>query len=666
MEPRDFDSIVAIAQQRAIEHPDRNYVTFLEDGDDQEASLSYAQLDQSSRKVAAWLQSKGLNKGDRVITILPNSLEFTQIFYGCLYGGILPAPMSEPAGRRHMEIYLQTFIPTLKLSKPRVLITTSAMAEMLKTQLPPPLQKMFASIIVASDEEVLAESELEYQKPEILPSDTAYLQFSSGSTGTPKGIMIGHSNILANMEQARVFGEWEEGKGTGLWLPLFHDFGLAAGMIGSMYIGGYVILMTPAHFIRKPLRWVAAMSKYKCSYSYSPPFGYDLCLKKVSPEEKSKLDLSSLVSMVNGAEPVHYNQVKKFNEYFADCGLKDTVVRPGFGMAETVIMFSESKGLSGVSADRKLLETQGKLRIIDDSRAEEDKKLLVSLGTHMIGHEIVIKDLDNNPLPEGEVGEVMITGPSVCQGYYENPEATKEVFQQKINGKEGNFLGTGDMGLLWEGNLYFAGRIKDIIIIRGRNYYPQDIEYVVSQIKEVRAGCVVAYAAGGDDSAEYLAIALEVRQDLLNDKEMFNSYVLPTVDQKIVEMVGQQLQIHPTERIYLEPGAIEKTSSGKIKNQANRKKFQQESFEGLLARIVDETQEEETVELGIREAVLQLFEKIVEQKPVLDVPLFDIGGDSIMLVEFIETVQAKYPKSDMDAVDENTTLAQLIEWIEAL
>ncbi|MBF0236224.1 MAG: AMP-binding protein [SAR324 cluster bacterium] len=667
MEPKNFKTIVAIAQQRAIDHPDRNYVIFLEDGDDKEVFLTYAQLDRMAKNTGAWLQMQGLKKGDRVITVLPNGTNFTQIFYGCLYSGILPVPLSEPAGRRHMEIYLETFIPTLKVCKPKVLITTAPMAEFLRTQLPPALQQMFSSVLIVSDEEILKSSQLSFTQPEINADDTAYLQFSSGSTGTPKGIMIGHSNIVANMEQARVFGQWEEGRGTGLWLPLFHDFGLAAGMLGAMYIGGFVVLMTPLEFIRKPLRWLASMSKYRCGYSYAPPFGYDLCLSKITPEDKKKLDLSCLVSMVNGAEPVHYQSVKRFNEYFADCGLKPTVVRPGFGMAETVIMFSESQGLEALCVDKILLETEGRLKLVEESTPSHEKKYLVSLGTHMINHEIAIRDLDNKPLPEGEVGEIMISGPSVCQGYYLNPEATKEIFQQELKGKQGLFLATGDMGLLWKNNLYFAGRIKDIIIIRGRNYYPQDIEYIVPQVKEVRPGCVVAFASGEDEEhSEHLAIAMEIKAELLKDMEMFNNYVLPAIDKKVVELVGDRLQIHPAERIYLEPGAIEKTSSGKIKNQANRKKFLKETFPGLIVRLVDDAIKPVQQETGsLTDTIYQLFEKIVEVKPLAGVPVFDIGGDSVAVVEFLEAVQSEYPKFNVDEVNEATTLDDIIRWIEA-
>nr|MBC8219065.1 AMP-binding protein [Pseudomonadota bacterium] len=349
MKPSTYSHFVEVARQRAVEHPERDCVIFLEDGENKldnsgnSASMTYQQNDQAACQVAAALQKRGIKQGERVLVILPNSLEFVKIFYGCLYGGILAVPLSEPAGPQNMEAYLETFLPTLKVSRPSLLIVTAQLADFLRNQLPPELQKVFAGLEIATDQEILAETSAEYSAPEIKAEDTAYLQFTSGSTGTPKGIMIGHSNLMANLEEARKFMQLEEEDGTAVWLPLFHDFGLAAGLMGALYSGGFTVLMTPAHFIRKPLRWLAAMSKFKCAHSYVPPFALDLCLKKVSDEELQQLDLSCMVSVTDGSEPVHYLPTRKFNERFAACGLKADVIRPGFGMAEIVIMFSGSK-----------------------------------------------------------------------------------------------------------------------------------------------------------------------------------------------------------------------------------------------------------------------------------------------------------------------------------
>lgn len=661
------DTIVSVAQQKAKIHPEKNYITFLEDGDNQEIKLSYGELDKSARHIAAWLKQNGLDKGDRVLTILPNSIEFIETFYGCLYGGFLAVPLSEPAGLKKMPAYLETFIPTLKTSKPKVLITTPVLVDFLKNQLPENLKELFSTIKIVSADEICVNPTLECDLPDLSPDDTAYLQFTSGSTGIPKGIMIGHSNIMVNMEQARIFGNWEAGKGTALWLPLFHDFGLAAGLMGALYNGGFVVLMTPVHFIINPLRWLTAISKYRCEYSYAPPFAFDICYKKTTAEQKKELDLSCLVSVVYGAEPVHFSGVKNFNESFKECGLSPTAIRPGFGMAETVIMFSESGGFDYICADRTLLETKGKLEIIDESAPEENKKYLVNLGTHMQEHEIAIKDEKNKPLPEGKVGEIVISGPSVCQGYFENPVATREIFQQKLEGKEAAFLSTGDLGLLWKDHLYFTGRIKDLIIIRGRNYYPQDIEYAIPEVKEIRPGCVIAFSLAEQEGGEALILAMEIKGDLLKDMNMFEDYILPTIDQKVIDLVGEKFQIYPSERIYLKPGTITKTSSGKIKHAANRNRFNEEAFEGLLVRLPIKKEEETTPYSGIQATVMQLFKKIVEQEPVLDEPFLDLGGDSIKILEYVETLQEKFPTGDddiMDIIDESTTLNDIVSWLE--
>ena len=673
MKPSNYSHFVEIARQRAVEHPERDCIIFLEDGENKavgdgtSAAMTYQQNDQAACQVAASLQKRGIKQGERVLVILPNSLEFVKIFYGCLYGGILAVPLSEPAGPQNMAAYLETFLPTLKVSKPSLIIVTSQLADFLRNQLPPELQKVFSGLEIATDQEILADTSAEYSAPEIKAEDTAYLQFTSGSTGTPKGIMIGHSNLMANLEEARKFMQLEEEDGTAVWLPLFHDFGLAAGLMGALYSGGFTVLMTPAHFIRKPLRWLSAMSKFKCAHSYVPPFALDLCLKKISDEELNQLDLSCMVSVTDGSEPVHYLPTKKFNERFSACGLKADVIRPGFGMAEIVIMFSGSKtGLHGLCADRHVLETEGRVKVLGDDAPAADKKMLVNLGSQMDGHEIVIKGPDNQQLPEGEVGELMVSGPSVAQGYYENIQATEEIFRQNIIGKEQPFLATGDTALLWKGELYFAGRIKDIIIIRGRNYYPHDIELVLAGVEELRPGCLMAYASGAEDESEHLAVAVEVRADLLKDPDVFRKYVLTSIDQKIIEIVGKHFQITPSERLYLEPGTIDKTSSGKIKHLRNRKTFAEETFAGLIERVSSSTETEDfdvaENKPSLETELTALFNKVVSLVPELDQPILDCGADSVVIVEFVDQVETKYALSL--EIEDDTTLKDIIAQVK--
>ncbi len=674
MKPSNYSHFVEIARQRAVEHPERDCIIFLEDGENKavgdgtSAAMTYQQNDQAACQVAASLQKRGIKQGERVLVILPNSLEFVKIFYGCLYGGILAVPLSEPAGPQNMAAYLETFLPTLKVSKPSLIIVTSQLADFLRNQLPPELQKVFSGLEIATDQEILADTSAEYSAPEIKAEDTAYLQFTSGSTGTPKGIMIGHSNLMANLEEARKFMQLEEEDGTAVWLPLFHDFGLAAGLMGALYSGGFTVLMTPAHFIRKPLRWLSAMSKFKCAHSYVPPFALDLCLKKISDEELNQLDLSCMVSVTDGSEPVHYLPTKKFNERFSACGLKADVIRPGFGMAEIVIMFSGSKtGLHGLCVDRHVLETEGRVKVLGDDAPAADKKMLVNLGSQMDGHEIVIKGPDNQQLPEGEVGELMISGPSVAQGYYENMQATEEIFRQNIIGKEQPFLATGDTALLWKGELYFAGRIKDIIIIRGRNYYPHDIELVLAGVEELRPGCLMAYASGAEDESEHLAVAVEVRADLLKDPDVFRKYVLTSIDQKIIEIVGKHFQITPSERLYLEPGTIDKTSSGKIKHLRNRKTFAEETFAGLIERVSSSTETEDfdvaENKPSLETELTALFNKVVSLEPELDQPILDCGADSVVIVEFVDQVETKYALSL--EIEDDTTLKDIIGQVKS-
>ena len=280
----------------------------------------------------------------------------------------------------------------------------------------------------------------------------------------------------------------------------------------------------------------------------------------------------------------------------------------------------------------------------------------------MDGHEIVIKGAENQALPEGEVGELMVSGPSVAQGYYENNQATEDNFLQKIKGKEQPFLATGDTALLWKGELYFAGRIKDIIIIRGRNYYPHDIELVLAGVEELRPGCLMAYASGAEDESEHLAVAVEVRADLLKDLEVFSKYVLTSIDHKIIEIVGKHFQIAPTERLYLKPGSIAKTSSGKIKHLRNRETFAEETFAGLIERISSSVETDyfavEENKPSLETELTTLFKKVVSLEPELDQSVLDCGADSVVIVEFIDQVETKYAVSL--EIEDETTLRDII------
>ncbi len=654
-------TMTELAIQRARLHPERRYITFLADGEKDERHLSYAELDHSARHVAGWLQQQGLVKGDRAMIMLPNGLEFVKTLYGCFYSGVIAVPQPQ-----QLQAYLKTFLPSIESAAPKLLIATKGIVEFIRHKCPDTLKDIFSRIIVISTEELLSSDSAAFLPPEIRKEDIAYLQYTSGSTGTPKGVMISHRNILANMEQARIFGNWEEGKGTSLWLPLFHDFGLAAGMLGAMVNGGFVILMTPAHFMVKPLRWLETITKYRCAYSYSPPFGYDLCIRKISAADKQQLDLSSLVSSVYGAEPVHYASVKQFNDYFSDCGLSNTAVRPGFGMAETVIMFSESDKLRSIRVDRTELETNGRLKLIDESTIPDRIKELVNLGPAMREHDMVIKGPDNVALPEGVVGEIMLSGPSVCEGYFKNPEATRETFQQRIKGKDNPFLATGDLGLLWKGDLYFAGRIKDIIIVRGKNHYPQDIEYSIPLGKEIRPECVLAFADTAGSGKERLVIAMELDGSLMRDREMLHKYIIPAVDKRIVAELGKQLQVYPDIRLYLKPGTLVKTSSGKIKHNENRRNLQKPDLSGLICRIPELPKpENETVDTEA--VVLRLFQQMTGVKPEMDQMIARLCNDKSKIQRFIDELEEMYPLPNQDLpdwIDDETTLDELVSWLD--
>ncbi|MCP4296002.1 MAG: AMP-binding protein [Proteobacteria bacterium] len=657
------NTIIDVLQRRAEEHPDRQYIKFLTDGDEKEQNLTYLQLQESVDKIADWFIDQGYEKGDRVIMLLPNGLEFVQMFYGCLRSGLLPVPLSH-----QMQAYKDTLIPALKIANPRAIISTLQVVDFMTNKLPDDLKECFEDLEIVGVEEIMKSQTTSHSKSTIDSVAPAYLQFSSGSTGTPKGVIVGHGNIMSNMEQSRIFGNWEEGRNTCLWLPLFHDFGLAAGLIGALYNGGTVILLTPMHFVLKPMRWLIAMSKYDCGYSYAPPFAFDMCLRKMNSKETVNLDLSCMETIVIGAEPVHYDATKRFIDKFVCFGLPTDCVKPGFGMAETVIMFSMSKGLKALPVARRLLEEEQKIKIIQNSSENEDRKDLVDLGPQMLEHKIVVTDGDKSPLSDGQVGEIYMSGPSVCLGYYENEAATEETFRNRIKGHDEEFLSTGDLGLVYENSLYFAGRIKDIIIVRGRNYYPQDLEHAMTSVANVEPDSAVAFPVEIGEEGQQLGIAVEIDLKLLIDMERFTNVVLPEIDRNLVKTLSEHFQIAPVERLYLRSGTVKKTSSGKIKHKVNQELFVHDDFKGLVKRIKDESTETDLDNHDVEEIVLSLFWKCMKLEPILDQPLIDYGGDSMTILVFIDELEEKFPFPDMDLLDtieDETTLSEIVHLIKA-
>jgi amino acid adenylation domain-containing protein len=542
--------------------PERRLYTFLEDSEGEESTMTYARLDERARLIAAALQEVA-SPGDRVMLLYPPGLEYIAGFFGCLYAGMVAVPAYPPDPMR-LERTLPRLRAIIQDARASVVLTVSfihGMGEFLFEQAP----DLRALHWMATDE-LPEDRQAPWKRPELRREALAFLQYTSGSTGTPKGVMLSHGNLLHNLECiSRSFGTTEESVGV-IWLPPYHDMGLIGGILQPLYRAFPVALMSPLTFLKQPRRWLEAVSRFGATVSGGPNFAYDLCVRKMTPQERAQLDLSRWKVAFSGAEPVRTETLERFLEAFGPQGFRREAIYPCYGLAEGTLIASGGDAaqpprvmsLSGLALARNEVATA--------DAAQPDARLMVGCGRTMPDQELLIADLEKSRrCAPGRVGEIWVRGPSVALGYWQRPEETAQTFQGRLQDSgEGAWLRTGDLGFLREdGELFVTGRLKDLIIIRGRNHYPQDIEMTVEQSHPaLRPGCGAAFAQEVDGE-ERLVVVQEVDPRKLPDPP---ESLVGLIRQRVAET--HELQLHAV--VLIEPGAIPKTSSGKIQRRACR------------------------------------------------------------------------------------------------
>lgn len=558
--PSTISTLVDLLQWRAETQPTTHGFTFLADGEGAELPLSYAELDQQARTIAGHLQALAA-PGERVLLLYPPGLAFLAGFFGCLYAGLIAAPAYPPHARRPMP----RLHSIARSAQPKLALTTQALAASIESQFAG--QPDMAQIRVVATDSLSSAGAPPWHAPALQPESLAFLQYTSGSTGNAKGVMISHSNILHNEAMMRVALN-NHAQSTGVsWLPVFHDMGLIGYVLQPLYLGVPIILMSPVDFLQRPVRWLQAISRYRATCNAGPNFGYELCVQMITPEQCVGLDLSCWEVASVGAEPVRPETMRRFSERFEPYGFRPDTFYPTYGLAEATLFVSGGVATEPpifLQVDRATLETKQ----IAHPQAEGGHTL-VSCGHSWLGQEIAIVQPESLVrCPDGQVGEIWVAGPSVAQGYWQQPTATAETFQAYLaDSGEGPFLRTGDLGFLHNGELFVTGRIKDMIIIRGRNHYPQDIEETVAQSHEaLQSGSGVAFAVEVNGE-ERLVVVQEIKRAYLRTANL--EEVLGNVRQAVVQV--HQLQIHAT--LLLKPGALPKTSSGKVQRRACREAF---------------------------------------------------------------------------------------------
>lgn len=551
-------SINDVLARQAAQRGDSPAFTFLPERGEAEPALTFAELDRRARALAAELL-RHAGPGERAVLLFLPGLDFLVALLGCFAAGIIAVPLMLPrrAGARDYSLaVLADCAPTLALTSREVAAARSDVIER--------FQDTVRWITVdAGAQKTLPGVAL----PGRGPDDIALLQYTSGSTSAPKGVMVAHGNLLANLEMIRTGWGTTERSTTVGWVPLYHDMGLILQVMQPLFLGAHSVLMPPAAFMRRPLAWLRAVSAFRAELSPAPNFAYDLCVSRFQPELMADVDLSCLKLAVNGAEPVHADTLARFAETFAPYGFAPTAMYPAYGLAEATLTVSSGQpGLGPVAryVSRAALQ-EGRAA---PACGPQDAQTLVACGRSLEGERIAIVDPERRcAVPADTVGEIWVSGANVTQGYWRNPEGTEATFQARIEGCDGAWLRTGDLGLLDQaGNLYVTGRIKDVIIIRGMNHYPQDIERTVENAHPgLRPHGGAAFAHADETGGERLVVVHEIDRVHRRDLE------LEDVVARIREAVALEHEIAVDDVTLIRPATLPKTTSGKVQRNLTRR-----------------------------------------------------------------------------------------------
>jgi amino acid adenylation domain-containing protein len=546
-------SLVHLLNSRGDLPDGAGYVFLAEDGQSETARLSYRDLDRRARAAGARL-AQTVEPGERAVLLFPPGLDFIAAFFACLYSGVVAVPTYPPNLKRD----LSRLRAILRDAAPQVVLAPAETVARAEGLLPDfPALRWLA--LPESGEEAG-----DWRAPAVGPETLAFLQYTSGSTGDPKGVVVTHGNLLANEALIQQTFAQTESSVVVSWLPLYHDMGLIGGVLQPLYAGSRCILMSPVAFLQRPRRWLEAISRHRATTSGGPDFAYDLCVRKIPPEQRGGLDLSSWDVAFNGAEPVRAATLERFASAFAGCGFRRAAFRPCYGLAEATLLVAGAAAGTGPSVLTVDAAALAAHRAAPAGAGSPGGVDLAGSGVPGSGVTLAVVDPETLvPCAGGEVGEIWVRGPSVAQGYWRRAEETERTFAARFAGTgEGPFLRTGDLGFLWKGEVYVTGRRKDLIILRGRNLYPQDIEETAGRsAPALRPGCCAAFAVdhGGE---ERLVVVQEMDRSASRD--------LRQVADAVRGAVAEEHAAEVFAVVLVRTGGVPRTTSGKVQRQACR------------------------------------------------------------------------------------------------
>ncbi|HEV8454769.1 MAG TPA: fatty acyl-AMP ligase [Gemmatimonadales bacterium] len=562
----EFATLVDTLRFRAERQPDRVGYRFLLDGETREASLTYGELCCRAEAIAALLATLQ-RTGDRALLVYPPGLDFICAWFGCLAAGSV-AVVVQPPHQARLPQFLSRVASVCRDAAPTVALTTSAIRELLAEAAD--LAPEPSAMRWRTTEAELAAPPPGWNLPRPTVADLAFLQYTSGSTTEPRGVMVSHDNLIQNLRLIREsFAQSTETPSVS-WLPPYHDMGLIGGILAPLYVGFPVTLMPPAGFLQRPYRWLRAISRVRATVSGGPNFAYDLCLQRITLEQRAGLDLSSWRVAFNGAEPLNPRTMQEFSEYFEPCGFSPNAFKPCYGLAESTLLVAAAANYTPpvVRSFRESGLTEG--RVIPCPEHDPAARALVASGRTVATTLIVDPDAMAE-CPPGRIGEIWVQGPSVANGYLNRPSETSFTFGARLATGAGPFLRTGDLGFLLEGELFVTGRLKDLIIIGGHNHYPQDIERSVGE----------AHPALGGGGCAAFSIEVEGREELIVVAEATGRSGPPPAELRraIRTAVSVHHGLGVRDILLIRRGGIPRTTSGKIRRGACRAAY--------LARTLD-------------------------------------------------------------------------------
>lgn len=676
--------------------------TYLVDGENQEQRLTYEELDRKARAIGAWLESKNLT-GQRALLLYPAGLEFIVAFFGCLYAGVIAVPVYPPRRNRSLG-RIQAIADD---ADARVALTTESVLKRvmpLIDQTPHLKQLTWLATCNVSDE-----AANDWSMPNVHGDTLAFLQYTSGSTGSPKGVVLSHANLVHN--SALISHSFEHTRcGLGVfWLPSYHDMGLIGGILQPLYIGRPNVLISPMSFLQKPYRWLSAITRYGGTTSGGPNFAYDLCVRKITPEQRKTLDLSSWRVAFNGAEPVRAETLEAFAETFAPCGFRREAFYPCFGLAEATLIVSGGYVQRPPVIQSFDSDAIARNEVVEVEPDQDGARRMVGCGKNLPDQQIAIVDPERmTACPAGKIGEIWVQGPSVAQGYWRKLEPTEKMFRARLaDTGEGPFLRTGDLGFLQDGELYVTGRLKDLLIVHGVNHYPQDIELTVQRCHpRLRLDSGAAFVIE-KDGREQLVITQEIGRR--------KNAIFPEVFDAIRRAVAVEHDLVPSVIQLLKAGSIHKTSSGKIQRHACRDGYLAETLnvvsqwrddgrgvefegwkkkkeeggekrkivsheddrplqrEGKAAEIpppplVPEQRQAVPGEHRLTELVVEEIRRVAKERAhgmTLDTPIVETGMDSLERMEILASLEDKFGgRFPEEILPDLETARQLIEAVD--